>query len=85
MIVWKRKVGRFSNGYRGYIHELPLMSVDWDGGCPPKGKPWKLTTELPLIEITEKHFSSHDIAKAGADVVLERWLKKSGLRQDDGQ
>lgn len=73
-LVWKRKQERYTNGHRGYLGKWPVASIDWDSGCPPKGKPYKLTNRLPGIKTDMGHYATEKEAQTKAGKVVQHWM-----------
>ena len=80
MLTWKRKKQHYSNGEIGYLGKMPVCSVDWDSGSPPKGKPYKLTNHLPGLAIVQGHYVTPKEAKERQVVLVQNWLSKASVK-----
>ena len=80
MLNWQRKKAQYSNGFWAVRGTIVIGSVDYDGGCPPKGKPYKATCSL-LAPSKEwlGHYTTDEEAKEAVLQAFKDWLISANL------
>jgi hypothetical protein len=86
MIIWKTKQEKYSNGENGYVGPYKFFSISYTSFRGPNdNKCWRLNCSLPGIKTDLGKFEKKEQGKSKADMVLDMWLKKTGLSKTKEQ